>query len=162
MFHVSSVLNRESIRVHGLDWERMAEARGLAGSGRPEVDGIFLAPDLGTARWIVRLNNTGGAVDIWSVDGVDPDDLLNFGNGYHHVPYRLGPHRVTLHERALVEQPPPPRRSSDEARRNAFSSLTITLDDGTELHGQAAWIHLAELAQRSHGEQHDEVGTPER
>jgi hypothetical protein len=32
LFHVTSELNRESIRTHGLDWSRMGAAHGIAGS----------------------------------------------------------------------------------------------------------------------------------
>ena len=35
LYHVTSVLNRESIAQHGLDWRRMGAARGIAGSRAP-------------------------------------------------------------------------------------------------------------------------------
>jgi hypothetical protein len=64
--HVSSVLNRASIAKHGLDWTRMGPAQGIAGSSRPEVDGIFICRGEDEARFFVRINNTGGPVDIWT------------------------------------------------------------------------------------------------
>jgi hypothetical protein len=41
MFHVSSALNRASTMAHGLDWNRMGAAPGIAGSQSPEVEGVF-------------------------------------------------------------------------------------------------------------------------
>jgi hypothetical protein len=35
-FHVTSARNRESILRHGLDWQFMGAAPGIAGSGGPE------------------------------------------------------------------------------------------------------------------------------
>jgi hypothetical protein len=68
-FHVSSAANRESIRIHGLDWTRMSAARGIAGSGTPEAEGIFCADD-SDVGFSVRMNNTGGPVDVWAVTGI--------------------------------------------------------------------------------------------
>ena len=33
LFHVTSSLNRESIQRHGLDWQRMSAAPGIADQG---------------------------------------------------------------------------------------------------------------------------------
>ena len=41
-FHVTSSRNRESVRLVGLDWERMAASPGIAGSLVPVVAGVFL------------------------------------------------------------------------------------------------------------------------
>ena len=68
-YHVTSALNRASIQRYGLDWRRMGSARGIAGSLRAEQEGCFLASDEGERDWFVRMNNTGGAVDVWEVDG---------------------------------------------------------------------------------------------
>lgn len=148
MFHVTSVLNRQSIQAHGLDWSRMAAAWGIAGSRRPEVDGVFLAEDHFTAEFFVRINNTGGAVDIWAVDYVDPADLVDGGSGFSYVPYRIGPDRLSLHDQWLTEQNLPPVVTTHKGSwTTAYrSNLTITLDDGTELHGDDAH---ALIAQRS-------------
>ena len=104
-FHVTSTANRDSIRRHGLDWRRMGAARGIAGSLAPEVEGCFLAEDEWTADWFVRLNNTGGPVDVWEVAGVDDGDLLEF-SGYAYLPATI--HRGQLR---LVRTDVPPVRT---------------------------------------------------
>ncbi|MFF0095939.1 hypothetical protein ACFYSF_39330 [Streptomyces canus] len=73
LFHVSSVLNRQSIARHGLDWTRMGAAPG-----------------------IFQINNTGGPVDLWSVDGIDEELLLDNGNGFVYLPGRIPAARVRL------------------------------------------------------------------
>lgn len=92
-FHVTSSLNRESIRAHGLDWTRMGAAPGIAGSNSPEVDGIFLdeLPD-----FFVRMNNTGGPVDVWGVDGIDRAALVESEAGFCYFPGVIPPDRLTL------------------------------------------------------------------
>ena len=94
MFHVSSVRNRESIELHGLDWSRMSGAPGIAGSREPEVEGIFVALDYFTAEFFVRMNNTGGPVDVWSIDDAQEADLVVSDSGFSYLPYRLGPQRL--------------------------------------------------------------------
>ena len=111
-FHVTSVANRVSIRRHGLDWSRMGAARGIAGSAAPEVQGCFLAADERDADWFVRLNNTGGPVDVWEVSGVDDGDLLEL-SGHAYLPARI--HRGQLR---LVRTGLPPARTR-EARDRA-------------------------------------------
>ncbi|MCZ2828524.1 hypothetical protein O2W14_06725 [Modestobacter sp. VKM Ac-2986] len=81
-FHVTSVRNRASIRRHGLDVRRMGAAPGIAGSPVPEQDGVFLADDEFLVDWFVRMNNTGGPVDVWAVDGVVRVDLEQSPEGY--------------------------------------------------------------------------------
>lgn len=93
---MSSVLNRESIAEHGLDWTRMDFARGIAGSGSPEQDGIFLCQHEEDVEYFVRMNNTDGPVDVWSVEGVDDLELLDNGNGYFYFPDVISPDRLTL------------------------------------------------------------------
>ena len=95
-FHVTSVLNRESIRAHGLDWSRMGAARGIAGSTRPEADGIFLCGEEFTVEFFLRMNNTDSAADVWQVDGVDPNQLRDNGNGFEYLPERVGVGRLSL------------------------------------------------------------------
>ena len=80
MFHVSSIGNRESILANGLDWRHMSGTSGIAASRTPEVEGVFLSPDHFTAEFFVRINSTGGPVDIWAVDDVDPVDLIDAGS----------------------------------------------------------------------------------
>lgn len=101
-FHVTSTANRASIRRHGLDWSRMGAARGIAGSTAAEVQGCFLAEDEFTADWFVRMNNTGGPVDVWEVSGVDDGDLLEL-SGYAYLPATI--HRGQLR---LVRTDVPP------------------------------------------------------
>jgi hypothetical protein len=43
LYHVTSVRNRGSIRAHGLDWTRMGEAPGIAGS--PDIRSGFSGMD---------------------------------------------------------------------------------------------------------------------
>jgi hypothetical protein len=102
MFHVSSVRNRSSIQSHGLDASRMGAAPGIAGSSRPEADGIFLCDDAFTADFFIRMNNTSGPVDVWQVDGVDADQMLDNGTGFFYVPGRISADRITLVERDLA------------------------------------------------------------
>ncbi|UXX97314.1 hypothetical protein N7U49_46600 [Streptomyces sp. AD2-2] len=104
-FHVSSVLNRRSIAQHGLDWARMSAARGIAGSHRPEVEGIFVFRDEEEAEFFFRINNTGGPVDLWSVDGVDEELLLDNGNGFVYLPERIPATRVRLVRSDVPPQP---------------------------------------------------------
>lgn len=100
-FHVTSSLNRESITSAGLDWQRMAASPGIAGSLRPEVAGVFLCRDQFEVDWFVRMNNTCGPVDVWSVDGVDAEALIDNGSGYHYVDAPIPPGRLTLLRRDL-------------------------------------------------------------
>jgi hypothetical protein len=58
--HVTSSRNRSSILRYGLDWTRMGAAPGIAGSGRPEVEGCFLCVDVLEDEWFIKMNNTGG------------------------------------------------------------------------------------------------------
>lgn len=94
-FHVTSSLNRESIRKFGLDWTRMGAAPGIAGSTVPEVEGVFLDefPD-----FFVRMNNTGGPVDVWAIDGIHPASLVESSNGFRYFPGVIGPERLTLRD----------------------------------------------------------------
>ncbi|MBO3741399.1 hypothetical protein [Actinoplanes flavus] len=96
LYHVTSVRNRDSIRRFGLDPSRMGAARGIAGSRGPEVDGIFLA-DEHTAGFFIRINNTGGPVDVWAADGVDPASLVISPEGFEYLPGTISPDRITLH-----------------------------------------------------------------
>jgi hypothetical protein len=96
MFHVSSSRNRESILAHGLDWQRMAGVRGIAGSQEPEQEGCFLCLNEHEVEWFVRINNTGGPVDVWAVEAVDEQELLESPEGHFYVPRAIPPGRLTL------------------------------------------------------------------
>lgn len=94
LYHVSSVANRASIELNGLDWRLMKHASGIAGSIRPEIDGVFLCADRWEADWFVRLNNTGGEVDVWAVEGIAADQLLDAGSGFFYFPGTISPAAV--------------------------------------------------------------------
>ena len=80
----------------------MGAARGIAGSTEPEAAGIFLSSDDWDVDYFVRMNNTGGPVDVWQVDGVDTDLMLDNGNGYFYLPGRIPADRLTLIQRDLA------------------------------------------------------------
>jgi len=96
LFHVTSVLNRESILEHGLDWTRMALASGIAGSRRPEVEGVFLCCGEWEVDWFIKLNNTGGPVDVWAVEGVDEAELIETPNGHSYLPMKIASTQLAL------------------------------------------------------------------
>jgi hypothetical protein len=100
-YHVTSVVNRESIARHGLDWRHMGAARGIAGSPTPEVEGCFLAQDEFEADWFVRINNTGGPVDVWVVEGVDEGELVESPEGHCYLPRSVPAGRLRLHRRDI-------------------------------------------------------------
>ena len=95
-FHVSSVHNRDSIDRHGLDWKLMGAARGIAGSAVPEVEGCFLCQDEFEVNWFaMTVNNTGGPVDVWVIEGVDATQLLE-RDGYQYIPATIARHQLSL------------------------------------------------------------------
>jgi hypothetical protein len=96
LFHVTSVANRESILTHGLDWSRMRDARGIAGSRQPELDGVFVCLDEFEVDWFVRMNNTGGPVDVWAVDGVGDDEIVESSTGHYYVARPIAATQVRL------------------------------------------------------------------
>lgn len=102
LFHVTSVLNRDSIEAHGLDWSRMKEARGIAGSHRPEKEGCFVCFDEMDAQWFVRMNNTGGPVDVWAIDDLDESTLVVSGEGFSYFPGCIAADKLTLVQRDLM------------------------------------------------------------
>ncbi|MDX6391242.1 MAG: hypothetical protein QOJ73_2305 [Streptosporangiaceae bacterium] len=107
LFHVTSALNRESILAHGLDWTRMGAAPGIAGSGAPEEAGVFLCRDEFEAGFFVRINNTGGPVDVWSVTDIDDQQLITTGSGFRYFPARIPRGQVTLADWPSDEPAPP-------------------------------------------------------
>ena len=75
----------------------MGAAPGIAGSRRPEAEGVFLCRGEEEAEFFLQhINNTGGPVDLWSVDGVDGAMLLDNGNGFVYLPDRVPAARVRL------------------------------------------------------------------
>jgi hypothetical protein len=106
-FHVTSSLNRSSIQANGLDWRLMGVAPGIAGSHEPEQEGCFLCLDDHEAEWFVRMNNTGGPVDVWAVDGIE-DALVESPEGHSYLPRVIDRIHLTLMLRDI--DPPRPRR----------------------------------------------------
>jgi hypothetical protein len=127
LLHVSSQFNRESITEHGLDWLLMSDAPGIAGSTAPEVEGVFLCTDEREADYFVRLNNTGGPVDVWQVDGVEVEQLLDAGSGYLYLPRPVPPASVRL---TALDHLPAFDEVTVEGPSDAYTSeLTITSQD---------------------------------
>jgi hypothetical protein len=106
LFHVTSAMNRESVLAHGLDWTRMGTAPGIAGSPAPEEEGVFLCRDDFEAGFFVRMNNTGGPVDVWAVTGVDEQRLVTTGSGFCYLPARIPRGQVSLADWPSGERPP--------------------------------------------------------
>lgn len=120
-FHVSSRANRESIWAYGLDWTKMGAAPGIAGSTDPEADGVFLCQDEFTAGFFVRMNNTGGPVDVWAVSGTFEDQMIDNGSGFFYFPGRIPAGQLTLTEWPSPDPGPPdgPSRATQEQKKEA-------------------------------------------
>jgi hypothetical protein len=104
-FHVTSAQNRASIEAHGLDWRRMKDAPGIAGSSLPEQEGCFLCRDEWEVDWFVRMNNTGGPVDVWAVDHVDEAELTESPEGHHYLAAPIPAERLSLVRRDIEPGP---------------------------------------------------------
>jgi hypothetical protein len=102
VFHVTSVLNRDSISAHGLDWTLMSDAPGIAGSRGPEVEGCFVCVDEFEVSFFLRINNTGGPVDVWAIEGVEEEELITPPNGFQYVSRRIAPTMLSLHRRDVA------------------------------------------------------------
>jgi hypothetical protein len=96
LFHVSSSRNRQSITANGLDWTRIGAVTGIAGSRGPEQHGCFLCLDEHEVNRFIRMNNTGGPVDVWAVDGIDERDLVESPEGHLYLPRRIPPECLRL------------------------------------------------------------------
>jgi hypothetical protein len=81
----------------------MADAPGIAGSGSPEEDGCFVCVDEFEASFFVRMNNTGGPVDVWVIEGVNEEDLVMPPNGFHYLPRTIPPTQLSLHRRDVAQ-----------------------------------------------------------
>lgn len=111
----------------------MGPACGIAGSPRPEEQGVFLCSDEYEASYFVDMNNTGGPVDVWAVEGVSEDNLVESGTGYRYLPWRIPSDNLTL-VRASVRSEGWASRTSHSGPTSAYqSSITITLDNGTDV-----------------------------
>ena len=96
MFHVTSAANRASILANGLDWRLMRDARGIAGSRVPEQQGCFLCIGEFDADLFVRMNNTGGPVDVWEVLGVREFELVQSPEGFYYLPRTIPAEQLRL------------------------------------------------------------------
>jgi hypothetical protein len=65
-FHATRTANRESIDQFGLDWRHMGDIPGIAGSRRPEREGVFLCRRLHDAYWLADMPRDD-VTDIWAV-----------------------------------------------------------------------------------------------
>lgn len=83
----------------------MGAAPGVAGTTTREVEGCFLCLDESEADWFIHLNNTGGAVDVWVVDGVTIGDLLESPTGFFYVPRAVAPEHVKLARSDRLDPP---------------------------------------------------------
>jgi hypothetical protein len=91
--HATAAANRESIYRHGLDWNRMGLAPGLAGSTSPELPAIFVCKDLDDVSFLLHMAQV--PTDIWSVD-VDGIWLENGPNGWQVISHPVAKERLTL------------------------------------------------------------------
>ena len=73
----------------------MGASPGIAGSRQPELEGSFLCRDELEAEWFVRMNNTGGPVDVWAIDDVD-SGLLREKDGFSYLRAAVPPDRMIL------------------------------------------------------------------
>ncbi|CAM4144353.1 DarT domain-containing protein [Nocardia ninae] len=84
----------------------MGAARGIAGSDQPEQPGCFLALNDFECEWFVRMNNTGGPVDVWEVHGIEDDDLVLSPEGHRYFPGVIAAAQLRL-----VRRDVPPART---------------------------------------------------
>jgi hypothetical protein len=68
LFHVSPRANRDSIRLHGLDWRRMGTEHNIPGAHGAEQDGVFLSRNRDEALWFVDMGRRlHRELDVWEV-----------------------------------------------------------------------------------------------
>jgi hypothetical protein len=79
----------------------MRDAPGIAGSGHAEQEGCFLCLDESEVDWFVAMNNTGGPVDVWAVEGVDENELVESPEGHHYLAAPITPERLALLRRDI-------------------------------------------------------------
>ena len=65
------------------------------GAGRRKA-GSFLALSEHETEWFVRMNNTGGPVDVWEVADVNEDDLVEAPEGHLYLPGVISRERLRL------------------------------------------------------------------
>lgn len=76
---------------------------GIAGSSAPEQDGVFLCCGEHEALFFIVGNNTGGPVDVWTVEGIDPCELVESPEGFMFVPRPVPPSALCLHRESVVD-----------------------------------------------------------
>jgi hypothetical protein len=105
MFHATAVANRESIRRHGLDWERMGAAPGIAGSTCPELPAVFVCDSRDDISFFLHMART--PVDVWAVDAAGLW-VENGPDGWWIISQPIGPERLTLAECDAAQDAQPP------------------------------------------------------
>jgi hypothetical protein len=103
MFHVSAVGNRGSIERYGLDWRRMADTPGIAGSGLPELEAIFLCGTLAETQFFTEMSRSPS--DVWAVD-IRGMWLENGPSGWVIVNHAVPPESVRLVSQDMRSQRP--------------------------------------------------------
>ena len=111
-WHVTSSTNRASIFEHGLDWQRMGAARGIAGSPTPEQQGCFLAFDMFTVDWFLDFDATILPLDVWEVAEVDIASTLESPEGYSYLPGVIEPARLRFVRTDVWPDPQARRRQA--------------------------------------------------
>ena len=91
--HATAAANRESIYRHGLDWNRMGQAPGLAGSTRPELPATFICEDLDDVSYLLHMAQV--PTDIWSIQ-VDGLWLENGPTGWQVIGHPIASDRLAL------------------------------------------------------------------
>ena len=138
------MLNRASIHRHGLDWTHMGATCGIAGSRRPEVEGVFLCLHEFDVDFFVGMNAPQTDLDVWVVDGVDVGELIDNGHGFYYLPARIPPNRLTRRD----APPPQPVRHQVGPSDAYRSTITLTLDDGTVLRDQEVHAYIRRARER--------------
>ncbi len=118
LYHVSASVNRASILAHGLDPRLMGAESGIAGSGRRELDGVFVCHDREEAHYFVEMGlGHLDAVDVWEIDDAGSVLQSNAGN-YEYLPVAVPAERVRLVETF----------TAPERQEQAFDAETDALD----------------------------------
>ena len=103
----------------------MGAARGIAGSRRPELEGVFLCCGQDEVEFFCRMNAEGTELDVWAVAGVDEDELMRSPNGFVYVSRPVLPSELN---RVPTPEPEPVEVNEDSLAYR--STLEITFDDG--------------------------------
>ena len=85
----------------------------LAGNIEAEADGVFLC-ETELVEFFIRINSTGGPVDLWEVRDVDPQALVDNGTGFRYLPGIVATDRI-----ALVREDIAPQLADQAVRRSS-------------------------------------------